>query len=208
LRCVAYPVGKEQESDVAWARAHALRLAAEDLGGAARCAFWIGFRLLNAHQRTAANGWIARLERLIDDLPAESLQRAQLAYLTGLRAVFDDGDLATAAADLGRAITLAAAHFDTELAALARLSLGRVLIFQGKPKDGVRLLDDAMFTVRSEPLSPIAIGDSYCTAIDACHDLFDVQRGQEWTDGLTRWPGALPPVAGVRRGDARLRSGG
>lgn len=200
LAVCAYLVGKERESDSAWARAHRLRRARGDLDGAARCAFWIGFRLVNSHARPEANGWIARLERLVEDLPADSLPRAQLAYLTGLRAVFDEGDLVTAAADLGRAVTLAASHLDPELAALARLALGRVLIFQGNITKGVRLLDDAMLTVRSERLSPIAVGDSYCTAIDACHDLFDVQRGQDWTDGLTRWCAEQPdlmPFAGI-----------
>ena len=200
LAVCAYLVGKERESDIVWARAHNLRLAGADLEGAARCAFWIGFRLVNSHERSEANGWIARLERLVEDLPAESLPWARLAYLTGLRAVFDEGDLETSAADLGRAAELATLHPDDELAAIARLALGRVLIFQGKITVGVRLLDEAMLTVRSEPLSPIAVGDSYCTAIDACHDLFDVQRGQEWTDGLARWCAAQPdlvPFAGI-----------
>jgi tetratricopeptide (TPR) repeat protein len=87
-----------------------------------------------------------------------------------------------------------------ELAALARLSLGRVRIFLGEITTGVRLLDDAMHVVGSEPISPIAVGDSYCTAIEACHDLFDVRRGQAWTDGLTRWCDRQPdlvPFAGV-----------
>jgi len=200
LAVAAYLVGEEQESDDAWARAHHLRLAAGDPDGAARCAFWIGFRLVNSHERPGANGWIARLERLVEDMPADTVPRAQLAYLTGLRALFDQGDLVTAAADLGRAATLASARCDTELAALARLALGRVLVFQGRVTDGVYLLDDAMLTVRSEQLSPIAVGDSYCTAIDACHDLYDVQRGQDWTDDLTRWCAQqtdLVPFAGI-----------
>ena len=200
LAVCAYLVGKVQESDDAWARAHQLRLAGGDPDGAARCAFWIGFRLVNSHERPEANGWIARLVRLVEELPADAVPRAQLAYLTGLRALFDQGDLVTAAADLGRAASLAAAHLDIELAALARLALGRVLVLQGKITEGVYLLDDAMLTVRSEMLSPIAVGDSYCTAIDACHDLFDVQRGQEWTDGLTRWCAQQPdlvPFAGI-----------
>jgi tetratricopeptide (TPR) repeat protein len=113
--------------------------------------------------------------------------------------LFDEDDLVTAAADLGLAGALAASHVNTELAALARLALGRVLIFQGKITEGVHLLDDAMLTVRSETLSAIAVGDSYCTAIEACHDLFDIQRGQDWTDGLTRWCAQQPdlvPFAG------------
>ena len=133
LGVCAYLVGKEQESDAAWARGYRLRLAAGDLEGAARCAFWIGFRLVNAHAHATANGWIARLERLVGDFPAESLPRARLAYLTGLRAVFDDGNLETSAADLGRAAELATRHLDDELAALARLALGGCSSSRGGP---------------------------------------------------------------------------
>jgi DNA-binding CsgD family transcriptional regulator len=200
LGVCAYLVGQEQESDAAWSRAYRRRLNADDRDGAVRCAFWVGFRLVNAHERPAANGWIARIERLLDESPAQSLSRARLAYLTGLRAVFDHGDLKTSAADLSRSAELATLHLDDELAALARLALGRVLIFQGDVTGGVRLLDEAMLAVRTEPFSPIAVGDSYCTAIDACYDLFDVQRGQEWTEGLARWCAQQPdlvPFAGI-----------
>ena len=111
-----------------------------------------------------------------------------------------DGDFGAATSELDRAAATATRHGDEELAALARLSLGRVRIFLGEIRTGVRLLDDAMHSVASEPISPIAIGDSYCTAIDACHDLHDVRRGQAWTDGLTRWCAQQPelvPFAGV-----------
>lgn len=86
------------------------------------------------------------------------------------------------------------------MTALARLALGRVLIFRGEITRGVRLLDEAMLAVGSDPFSPIAVGDSYCTAIDACYDLFDVHRGQAWTDELTRWCAQQPdlvPFAGI-----------
>lgn len=99
LAVSAYLVGKNAESDAAWTRTHQIRLAAGDLTGAVRCAFWLAFRLVNAHDRPGGNGWIARIERLLDDVPADSLDHARLAYLTGLRAAFE-GDLATSETDL------------------------------------------------------------------------------------------------------------
>jgi DNA-binding NarL/FixJ family response regulator len=199
LAVAAYLVGQNADSDAAWSRAHQARLDGGDLGGAVRCAFWLGFRLVNAGDGPGGNGWIARLERLLADGPAGSLDQARLAYLTGLRAVFE-GDLATGEADLSRSATLAWRNHDAELAALARLSHGRVLIFRGEITGGVRLLDEAMLAVGSDAFSPIAVGDSYCTAIDACHDLVDVRRGQLWTDGLTQWCARqtdMVPFAGV-----------
>ena len=199
LAVSAYLVGDNKESDEAWALAHRRHLDEGDIRGALRCAFWLGFRLLNAHELPAANAWIARIERLVPAAPAEPLAHGRVDYLTGLRAAFE-GDFATSAADLERSAAIATRHGDDELAALARLSLGRVRIFLGDFTAGIRLLDDAMLVVGSEPISPIAVGDSYCTAIDACHDVVDVRRGQAWTDGLTRWCDDQPdlvPFAGV-----------
>jgi len=107
LAVSAYLVGREDESDGAWARAHRLRLAGGDVEGAARCAFWIGFRLVNAHDAARANGWIAQLERLAQHLSADSLARARLAYLTGLRSLFEGGSFEKARAHLDRAEALA-----------------------------------------------------------------------------------------------------
>ncbi len=199
LAVSAYLVGRNLESDEAWAVAHRRHLDAGDVVGAVRCAFWLGFRLVNAFERPKANAWIARIERLVAGAPDDSLIRGRLDYLTGLRAAFE-GDLATSAADLERSAAIATRHGDEELAALSRLSLGRVRIFLGDITTGVRLLDDAMLVVGSEPISPIAVGDSYCTAIDACHDLVDVRRGRAWTDALARWcdeQADLVPFAGV-----------
>jgi DNA-binding CsgD family transcriptional regulator len=199
LAVSAYLLGRNADSDQAWGLAYRRYLDAGHLVGAIWCAFWVGFRLVNAGERAEANAWIARLQRLVHAAPDDSLANARLDYLTGLRAAFE-GDLAAAAADLELAAETATCHGDEELAALARLSLGRVRIFLGEITTGIRLLDDAMHVVGSEPISPIAVGDSYCTAIDACHDLYDVRRGQAWTDGLTRWCGRQPdlvPFAGV-----------
>jgi len=150
-------LGRIAESDDAWTRAHRIRLEQGDLVGTVRCAFWLCFRLVNAFDRPGANGWLARIERLVVETSQDSLERARLAYLTGLRAAFD-GDLSTSESDLGASADLAFRCGDDELAALARLSLGRVLIFRGEIAGGVRLLDEAMLVMWSEPFSPIAVG--------------------------------------------------
>ena len=199
LAVSAYLVGRNAESDDAWGVAYRHHVDEGDVEGAMRCAFWLGFRHVNAFERTGANAWIARLERLVTAAPDDPVASARLDYLTGLRSALED-DFGAAALELDRAAATATRHGDEELAALARLSLGRVRIRLGEIRTGVRLLDDAMHVVASEPISPIAIGDSYCTAIDACHDMYDVRRGQAWTDGLTRWCAQQPelvPFAGV-----------
>ena len=164
-----------------------------------RCAFWLTFRLLNAGELSSAIGWIARTERVLGEAADDTPEQAHLEYLRGLHAVFT-GDLTGAEDHLGRSAEVAERRGETDLTTLARLALGRVLIFRSDVSGGVRLLDEAMVTVVAGETSPIVVGDSYCTAIDACHDLVDVRRGQAWTAAFGRWCETQPdlvPYAGL-----------
>jgi DNA-binding CsgD family transcriptional regulator/tetratricopeptide (TPR) repeat protein len=192
-------LAEDAASDEAWTRAQQLHLQAGNRPGAVRCAFWLVFRLLNAGDLPSASGWIARIERLLHDAAADSPERGHLTYLTGFHAILSR-DLPTAEADLARSVQIAERGGDLELSALARLALGRVHIFRGDVSGGVRLLDEAMVAVNAGEVSPIVVGDSYCAAIDACHDVFDVRRGQTWTAALSRWCDTQPdlvPYAGL-----------
>ena len=60
----------------------------------------------------------------------------------------------------------------------------------GEVAEGLRLLDEAMVAVEGREMSPVAVGDSYGTVIDACHELFDVPRLEGWTESFTRWLGS------------------
>ena len=199
LAVASFLLAEDVASDEAWTRAHQLHLQAGNRPGAVRCAFWLVFRLLNAGDLPSASGWIARTERLLRDAADDLLERGHLTYLTGFLAILS-GDLATAEADLGRSVRIAERCADLDLSTLARLALGRVLIFRGDVSGGVRLVDEAMVAVNAGQVSPVVVGDSYCAAIDACHDVFDVRRGQMWTGALSRWCDTQPdlvPYAGL-----------
>lgn len=199
LAVAFFLLAEDIASDEAWTRAHQLHLQTGNRPGAVKCAFWLVFRLLNAGDVPSASGWIARIERLLGDAANDLPERGHLTYLTGFLAVLS-GDLPTAEADLARSVQIAERGGDLELSTLARLALGRVLIFRGDVSDGVRLLDEAIVAVNAGEVSPMVVGDSYCSAIDACHDVFDVRRGQTWTAALSRWCDAQPdlvPYAGL-----------
>jgi DNA-binding CsgD family transcriptional regulator/tetratricopeptide (TPR) repeat protein len=83
---------------------------------------------------------------------------------------------------------------DPELTTLARIGQGRCLIYVGQIDEGVALLDEAMVAVGAQEISPIAVGDAYCTVIEGCHELFDIRRAHEWTAALTRWCDAQPDL--------------
>ena len=49
-------------------------------------------------------------------------------------------------------------------------------------REGLSLLDEAMVAVEAREIPPMAVGDAYCTVIDACHELFDLRRCEQWTE--------------------------
>jgi hypothetical protein len=51
-----------------------------------------------------------------------------------------------------------------------------------------------MVAVGAREVSPIAVGDAYCTVIDGCQELFDLHRVRTWTGALSEWCDAQPQL--------------
>ncbi|MCA1831749.1 MAG: LuxR C-terminal-related transcriptional regulator [Actinobacteria bacterium] len=64
----------------------------------------------------------------------------------------------------------------------------------GQFAEGISFLDEAMVSVGAREVSPIAVGDAYCTVIDGCQELFDIARVREWTTALSSWCDAQPQL--------------
>src|SRR5690606_962810 len=62
-------------------------------------------------------------------------------------------------------------------------------IRMGSVTPGIQALDEAMVAVVSGELSPAAAGTVYCSMIEACEEIADLARAQEWTGALTEWCG-------------------
>jgi len=193
LATAAYLVGRDEESFDAWARAHHGWARLGDAARAARCAFWLAFGLLNKRELARGGGWVDRAQRLLDDGDLDCVEQGHLRYLRALRAVFE-GDVFAAHTAFGEAARIAERFRDRELAPLARIGQGRCLIYLGKITEGVALLDEAMVAVTAGEVSPIAVGDIYCTVIDGCQELFDLRRATEWTAALGRWCESQPEL--------------
>jgi ATP/maltotriose-dependent transcriptional regulator MalT len=196
LAAAAFLVGREDESAEAWARAHHERLARGETGPAARCAFWLAFGLLNRGELARGGGWVARARRVVADGP----DRAEHGYLLWLAAFQSllEGETAAALAGFEQAATQGERWGEPDLAALARAGAGRALIRLGRTGPGVALLDEVMVAVETGELSPIVVGDLYCTVLEGCQELFDLRRAQQWTAVLTGWCAAQPDLVPYR----------
>jgi hypothetical protein len=70
---------------------------------------------------------------------------------------------------------------------LARQGRGRTLIRLGDTARGVALLDEVMLSVTAGEVSAAIAGTVYYSVIEACFEICDLGRAQEWTGALTDW---------------------
>lgn len=206
LAVAAHLLGKETEQAEMLARAHQRYLAEGNRPRAARCAFWLGFTLLHTGEMAQAGGWLARANRLLDEGKHDCVERGYLLVPSGIREL-RGGDASTAFKTFVEAAAIGERFGDTDLITLARHGQGRCLIRMGEIARGVSLLDESMIAVTAGEASRMVIGGIYCSVIEACTEIFDLHRAQEWTSALDRWCSAqsdLVPYRGqcmVRRAE-------
>lgn len=197
LAVASYLVGDDDGSVDAWRRAYHAARERHDVPCAVRCSFWVAFVLLNRGRLPESSGWVARGQRLIAKDLDRVVERGYLRYLIALRAVFE-GDVEEALAGFEEAARFGERFVDVDLETMARLGQGRVLIRLGHVVPGVTCVDEAMVAVTGGEVSPIVVGDSYCSAIEACQELFDLGRAERWTEGLARWCDRHPSLVAFR----------
>ena len=149
------------------------------LARAARVALWLSreYALVWGNE-AAANGWLARAERLLADV-APDVERGwlELARAERARDPVLSGRLAASALDL--AVSMGDA--DLELRALAQLGFAEVSA--GDVDKGLARLDEAMAAATGgEPATLETFADVCCTLMLACELAGDVERPKQWSE--------------------------
>ena len=193
LAAAAYLLGYADECRQALQRAHRAHIAAGDVRRAARCLFWVAFTLLLEGTLAVAGGWLAKAGRLLDQEPRECAELG-LLLLPSVVQASSEGDYTQAEAAATRAAEIGRRFGDADLFALGVHFQGRALLKLGRVREALALLDESMISVvTGEVWHPVA-GNIYCSMIDACLEISDLRRADEWTTALAAWWARQPDL--------------
>jgi class 3 adenylate cyclase len=178
--------GKLDEAISLREQAYSAYTAAGDLLGAARMALTIQWDYEARGSFAVANGWLAKAERLLADLP-DAPEHARLRLIKALAAMFAQGDYELAITLFDEAYELAARVGDRDSQMLALSGKGRAKIKLGSIDEGLSLLDEATASAMCGDLRAHTSGLVYCITISSCQDLGDYRRAAEWTEAANRF---------------------
>ncbi|MFF8279220.1 LuxR C-terminal-related transcriptional regulator [Streptomyces lateritius] len=185
LADAAWWAGHVDESVAARLRAQAGYVAAGDHRGAGHTAWWLYFEYRCLGRPAAAAGWLRRARHHLEQDP-DCPEQCYLAW-TDAEEAQEHHDPGAALAAARRMNHLAGRSGSPDLIALSRQAHAAVLLANGRRREGLSLLDDAMCSVMAGELSGAFTGWLYCLALTQCMEAADFGRAVEWTHAAMTW---------------------
>ncbi|WP_336083451.1 LuxR C-terminal-related transcriptional regulator [Nocardia sp. SSK8] len=186
LATAAYLTGRTNDAIQAMQRAYQLHLDAGDLPAAVRCAFWLAMTLLTTGEPAVGSGWVARAERVLARIPDDIAERGYVCVALMFRHL-SAGEFAEASDCADRITEYGHRFARAELVAMGLCAQGRLAIYGGSVRAGLALLDEAMAHVTADGVSTMFAGHIYCALVEACQEISDFARMEQWTLALTSW---------------------
>jgi DNA-binding NarL/FixJ family response regulator len=196
----AWWLGDIDAALAAFEGSYRLHLQGRQTRQAATSAVGLAVSLFLRGDTELGSGWMNRAQRLLRNQP-EGAEHGYLLYLD-LESALAAGDLDGVIAKGSYLRDMGERYGDANLAASGVLFEGRAFVRQGRLKEGMALLDEAMVAVLSDRLVPEWAGNIYCHLMAVFHELVDIRRAAEWVDATARWLDGLPSAvlfAGICR---------
>lgn len=145
---------------------------------AARAAVWLAITYVSAlGNGAAANGWVQRAERLLD----QSGSCAERGWLLQLRGKTTPD--AAAALRLARdALAIARQYGDLDLEAWSLAEQGVALVSTGQVEVGLATLDEAVAAATAGGRNLLVVGTACCNMLTACDRAADFVRAVQWCE--------------------------
>jgi DNA-binding CsgD family transcriptional regulator len=129
--------------------------------------------------RTAALGWLARQERLVEEFELTAVEGWVLLGRAASTAASGDPRAAESFARQARECSRRFLDSDLELCALSEI--GGALVEMGRVEEGTALLDEAMAgALGGEGKRPETIVHTSCKTITSCSRAFELKRAAQW----------------------------
>jgi DNA-binding CsgD family transcriptional regulator len=190
---VAHLIGRNDESRDIMAAGYREAIRTGESIGAARFAFWMGHDLMFDGRASEASGWFTRARQLLASVERECPEHGYLLIPQGVEQLFA-GAVEAANATFAEAQDIGTRCGDPDLLAMAGHGRGRALIRCGRIAEGMAVFDEVMVSITAGEVSPMVVGNVYCGALEACHEVLDLRRAREWTGALSRWCDSQPDL--------------
>ncbi len=178
-------------------RAFELHARAGSCSDAARCAVWVSHQYFIGERQSAARGWLARADRVLDGVP-ECAGHGWVAVELARHAPGVDDRRVRAS----EAVEIARRTHDVDLEVFALSLLGRAETSAGHQERGLLLMEEAMAAATAGRVrNAHTLGEAYCNLIMACADAGHWERATEWcevVDEFARSHGAAPLFGACR----------
>jgi ATP/maltotriose-dependent transcriptional regulator MalT len=145
---------------------------------AARTAVWVSHQHFVSGRVSAARGWLARAERVLEDV-GDCAGHGWVAVERARHATSLEEQITHAR----RAVEIARSVRASDLEIFAVSVLGRAQVAAGRSEEGLRLLEEAMAGAAGGQVRNIhTLAEAYCNLIIASTNVGDWERATEWCE--------------------------